>query len=147
MLTDLGLSDHGGFAITQRGKGQTQLCFFVTLKTTYYKIEGLFAPVCPAHCKEPLWRPAERAHQLTCLKNSSRRDAVQRWCSSQHFAGWLMSAVCSSSDKAFGLSILETQRQPPVACITTPLQLFYDYYESYYYYYYPTSELLSELTL
>lgn len=35
-----------------------------------------------------------------------------------------MSAVCSSSDRAFGLSILQTQTRQPV--YTTPLQLLYD---------------------
>lgn len=34
---------------------------------------------------------------------------VQRWCKSQALAGWLMSAVCSIKDKAFGFSILQTQ--------------------------------------
>lgn len=34
---------------------------------------------------------------------------VQRWCRSQAFAGWLMSAVCNIRDKAFGFSILQTQ--------------------------------------
>lgn len=46
----------------------------------------------------------------TCRKNSSRSDIVQRWWSSQAFAGWLMSAVCNIRDNAFGFSILWTQR-------------------------------------
>lgn len=44
---------------------------------------------------------------LTCLKNSSRREVVQRWWRSQLLAGWLMSAVCSSRDRALGLSMLQ----------------------------------------
>lgn len=47
-----------------------------------------------------------RGHRLTCLKNSSNREVVQWWWRSQFLAGWLMSAVCSSSDKALGLSML-----------------------------------------
>lgn len=43
----------------------------------------------------------------TCLKNSSRREVVQRWWRSQLLAGWLMSAVCSSRDRALGLSMLQ----------------------------------------
>lgn len=31
-LTNLGLGHHGGFAVTERGKWQTQLGFFVPLK-------------------------------------------------------------------------------------------------------------------
>lgn len=44
--------------------------------------------------------------EQTCRKNSSSSVAVQRWCRSQFFAGWLMSAVCNSRDRALGLSIL-----------------------------------------
>lgn len=44
---------------------------------------------------------------LTCLKNSSSSEVVQRWCMFQFLAGWLMSAVCSNRDKALGLSILQ----------------------------------------
>lgn len=54
---------------------------------------------------------------FTCLKNSSSRDMVQRWWRSQALAGWLISAVCNNSDKAFGLSILETQRIKQINCL------------------------------
>lgn len=54
---------------------------------------------------------------FTCLKNSSSRDMVQRWWRSQALAGWLISAVCNNSDKAFGLSILKTQRIKQMNCL------------------------------
>lgn len=42
---------------------------------------------------------------------------VQRWWRSQAFAGWLISAVCNNSDKAFGLSILKTQKTKQIICL------------------------------
>lgn len=41
-----------------------------------------------------------------CLKNSSSSWLVQRWWRLQSLAGWLMSAQCSTSDRAFCLSML-----------------------------------------
>lgn len=42
---------------------------------------------------------------------------VQRWWRSQALAGWLISAVCNNSDKAFGLSILKTQKIKQINCL------------------------------
>lgn len=52
---------------------------------------------------------------LTCLKNSSRREVVQRWWRSQLLAGWLMSAVCSSRDRALGLSMLQKRASEKIS--------------------------------
>lgn len=109
----------GRLVVTQHIK--TIICYAATVwnKSTADKIRHIifveikltnklrFAPYQPVK----IYFVSCQIHPLTCLKNSSSREVVHLWWRSQLLAGWLMSAVCSSRERALGLSMLQNRAE------------------------------------